>query len=425
MYEYSPRVQKALILLEQGRYPDAVKIVQEELALSPNHPYALHLLATCYYHQSGQERQALQAIDAALKLEPENPGCYQLKALILCKMGKHKKALGLIEQALQMEPDGSHIHAAKSYILISMDQWAAAERSARDALRIDPDDLYAGNLLATALRMQNKLDENAHLMSDLLAKDPEDALSHANTGWVHFHRGHYDKARTHFREALRLDPSFEPARIGMLETFKVQSVLYRWYVKYCFYMARMNKATQFFFIIGVLVLFRTLRNVAASLFDGQYAWVGIMIGVVYYMLLLWSWLANGVGNLIVMSDRYARHALHADERLDGLFVGGSTLLGVTALIFAAILTVPAFYVIGGTLLVSAIPFSCTFLNPNKFGRIFYGVVGLFLWCMGAFLACDFWTAGLSETPVKALVGTMALVVFVLATWLGAFGFLRR
>ena len=57
-------------------------------------------------------------------------------------------------------------------------------------------------------------------LRNTLSLDAEDATSHANLGWTLLHQGNLKKAEEHFREALRLDPELELARLGAIETLK-------------------------------------------------------------------------------------------------------------------------------------------------------------------------------------------------------------
>jgi len=206
-------VRKGSVLMDQGRYKEAAVTFKDALSSNPNDAHLIHLLATCYYHISNQLELALAAIDQSLQLEPEEPYHYNLKSMILADSNKPKKALEEINRSLEIEAGWSYTFAVQSYIYIKMEKWANAEAAARAALAINADDDFAGNMLATALNMQNKLDESAHLTSDMLAKDPEDSFAHSSRGWVYFHRKNYDQAQIHFKEALRLNPNFESARI--------------------------------------------------------------------------------------------------------------------------------------------------------------------------------------------------------------------
>lgn len=415
-------IQKGLILLKQNRYNEAAQIFQDILGQNPHNPYALNLLATCQYHLPGQRSKALETIQQALHLEPDDPSHYEMQALILTDLDRHNQAMQAIQKALGLDPDSCFGHAVRSYIFIKQEQWPHAEQAARKALSLNADDLFAGNLLATALRMQNKLDESQTLIFDTLAKEPEDALSHSNCGWVYLQRKDYSKALVHFREALRLDPMLETARIGMLETFKSKSLFYRFYLNYSFFMAQQTKAVRILIIMSLLVVFRLLRNWLRFSFEGRLAPLAIVVGLLYLFFFFWTWLSGGLGNFIILNDRFARYALNREEKLEAVLVGGSVVLGIVILAFAFVVTVNPLLILGGTLILAAIPWTCIFNNQNKTGRIFYGSLAILFWILGLVGTIGGWIFGLAK--MTSLFGIMILL-FALCTWLGAFGFLRK
>jgi tetratricopeptide (TPR) repeat protein len=261
-------IRKGSLFIDQGRYQEAIKIFKDGLSHDPADHHLLYCLALAQYHIEDHQEQALRTVNEALKFEAEEPAYYQLKSLILADLNKPKLALEQIEEALKLYPEYPQAHAAQAYIFIHMEKWSEAEKSALAALALDADNKFAGSLLANALRMQNKLDESVHLTSDMLAKDPEDSLSHCNAGWVYLSRKDYQKAQEHFREALRLEPTLEPARSGMLEAFKARSPIYRLYLQYVLFMAQQTKAIRTGIIIGIYLLFRTVSRNFSSIFQG-------------------------------------------------------------------------------------------------------------------------------------------------------------
>lgn len=411
-----------MVLLDQGRYKDAIRLFKDELSRDPTNDQLYYYLAFAQYHTDGLQKQALQTIDEALKFQTEEPAYYQLKGLILSDLKKYKPALEFIDEALRLDPQYDSAHAAKAYIYSAMDKWKEAEQSARDALSLNADNQFAGNVLANSLRMQNRLDESVQLTSDLLAKDPDDSMSHSNRGWVHLNRKEYEKAQIHFKEALRLNPNFEPARAGMLEAFKARSPLYRVYLQYALFMGRQSQSMQIAIIVGIYIACRTIWGGLKGVMNGPFAFAGYVLIIIVYGLMFWTWLAGGIGNLLVLSDRFARHSLKKDEKLDAIFVGANFFVGILFVLAGILLEIIPLKIIGALMVLSTIPFSLTFTNRNMAGRIFYGGVGIFIVLVGILLAV---TGHSSQIPsaLKVAAG-IGIVLFIAVSWLGAFKFLR-
>ena len=73
-------------------------------------------------------------------------------------------------------------------------------------------------------------------MEETLYNNPNDAFSHANIGWALLQNQEVEQAKTHFAEALRLDPNMKFARHGMIESIKSQNWIYRQFLAFSFFL---------------------------------------------------------------------------------------------------------------------------------------------------------------------------------------------
>src|SRR5580658_256855 len=126
----------------------------------------------------------------------------------------------------------------------------------------------------------------------MLARDPQNASTHASAGWAALQRGERRVAEEHFLEALRLEPGSENARHGLLNSFRARSPFYRAYLAYCFWMQQLSRRTRWAVIIGLIVI----TNFSRELFTGSMAPVGYAVSVLYGLFVLWVWVAKGIGN---------------------------------------------------------------------------------------------------------------------------------
>ena len=416
--------RRGTILIDQGRYKEAVQAFKDQLSQAPTNDYLLYFLAVAQYHLDDQRKQSLQTIDEALKHENQEPAYYQLKSLILSGLKKHKLALDTVDEALRLNPQYPDAHAAKAYIFSMLEKWNDAEKSARDALSFDADNRFAGNVLANALRMQNKLDESVHLASDLLAKDPENSLSHSNAGWVYLNRRDYRKAQIHFKEALRLDPNFEPARSGMLEVFKAKSPLYRLYLEYGLFMSRQTKGARIWILMGIYIAYRSALKGFLAILNGPWAVVGYLGLIALYGFFFWTWLSRGIGNLLILCDPFARYSLKKTEKLDGIFTGGGFFAGISFILIGIAFKALVMTTIGIALIMATIPFSSTFTNDHKAGRIVYGAIGIFILSVGMIRGAESFFYGKEMSALLETASGLSLILFIASSWLGAFGFLK-
>ncbi|MCB1079676.1 MAG: tetratricopeptide repeat protein, partial [Verrucomicrobiae bacterium] len=290
------------------RYADAEASLHQAISAEPDDVRAYAELAQCLVEQEGRRTEALNAIDRAIGIDPGLPVLHARRAIILNQLDREKEALESADRAIALDPDQSYHFAVKAQALSGLQRYAEAEEVCRYALALDADDGFASNLLAHLLRVQGKSGESQMAAEKLLADAPEDPYAHFNAGWTALQRGDHRTAETHFREALRLDAGFEPARDGLLESFRARSAFYRAYLRWNFWMQRFSAKSQWAIVIGFLVLYNFGRRLLATV----HPLAGLAVFVAYLSFALWSWLAPGLGNLLLLADSSARHALRRE-----------------------------------------------------------------------------------------------------------------
>lgn len=412
-----------LLLQEQGRLEEAESCFYGVLARDPDNDFVHSRLALCQMRQEGKRKAALGSIETAIRLRADEPFYHSLRSLILSDLHRGKEALESAGRALAVEPDDALALAAKAAAHCSLERWSDAEEWCRRALAVDPDHGMAANLLAQTLRLQGKSEMGAAAAARLLAADPEDSLAHVNAGWSALQRRDRVGAESHFREALRLDPESDAAREGLIESFRARSVFYRAYLSYCFFMQRFTAGRQWVILVAMLVGYNVLRRSLQTIHPAYAA----IFALLWLALVLWVWLAPGIGNFLILLDRSARLALKKGESRQGLAVGGGLLLAILAGATGFLAgSLPA--LLGGAgLVASTVPAALAFDNESRAGRAVFGTITGFIYlatiAVVAIEAVRFPANGISAlTP---LLGGLALLGAIACTWLGNVRALRR
>lgn len=417
----SSQLQRGLILLQQGRYQDAEKYFLDVLSSQPHHAFALEQLTICQLHHDHRHQEALRTIEHAIEIDPEDASLWATKAHVLLVNDQIEASLKTSQKALELDPTSASALHAQSGAYLQLQKWAEAEKTARHALEYDADDTIAANHLATALRLQNKIAENTDQIRSMLARDPEDAYTHANAGWSALQQGDRKTAETHFLESLRLDPEFEFARQGLLEAFKARSPVYRAYLQYCFSMQRLSRHSQQAIIIGLVVGV----NFAKVLFQGPWRPLAILMGFTYFCFVMWVHVAQGVGNFLLLTDRFARHALRKREKIEGWCVGGGIFLGIVCLLFSYTLSSEILLILGGCLIGGAFPLAHVFTNDSKRGRILFSSFAAGVWIAGlTAILHSLKVPGIEWATVSLLTG-LALLGIIATTWLANIQALKK
>jgi tetratricopeptide (TPR) repeat protein len=275
----------ALTLERQQRYAEATETAQQAIAQAPDLPFAHYVLADVHYHRE-QLAAATAAIQEALRLDPENASFYSLQASIL----------------------------------ISQQRWSAALAAAAQGLAIDGSHRGCQHLRSLCLKQLNRLEEAAVSIETSLRQNPEDALGHANQGWLWLERGQPFQAEQAFQAALRLQPDLDWARRGMIQALKAANPIYGAFLRYTLWMSKLSEGKRWLVIAVLLIGFRLLRLLAQS------GALGMVIAVpligLYISFVLFSWIADPLFNLLLRLNRYGRLLLSPQEISASNWAGG-------------------------------------------------------------------------------------------------------
>lgn len=417
----SPDTQRGLLLAQQGKFREAETYYRRTLAKQPEDALTLHHLANCLLQQEGRSVEALEVTRKAIALEPHRPDHRSLEAFALNQLGKTHDAIEAAKQAVEMAPDSVMAHSAWAQSYLQQHRWAQAENEALAALKVDPENSLASNQLALALRQQNRMSENAAQLTEMLARDPDNPLTQANAGWSALQTGRLEEADEHFVEALRLDPDNESAREGLLSSFRSRTPLFLVYLRYCFAMSRLTAPVQVSVVLGIFLLYLIIQRLAIAVQSPVFVWIGL----IYFLVILWIWVAEAVGNFFILLDRRARHSLRFLEKIDALIIGGSVISGLAGVIVGIVFWDPVIFMIALAALWSAIPFSMVFTNPSQLGRLIFSVLGAVTLLSSLGVVYIFWFMASEDRrmiPSLILLTTMATL---LSTWLGNIPALRR
>ncbi len=411
-----------LLLQDQGRLEEAEACFYSVLAREPDNDFVFGRLALCQMSQPGKKRRALDTIAEAIRLRADEPFYFSVKAIILGELHRGKEALEAAETAVRLNPEDTFALSAKANAYCAMDRWAEAEEWSRHALALDGDNAMAANILAHTLRIQGKRQLNAEAVERLLAADPEDSFAHVNAGWTALQAKDQARAEQHFREALRLDPESDMAREGLLESFRARSWFYRAYLSYCFFMQRYTEGKQWMIFLGAFAVYQVSRKYLETI---NPVYSGVLVAV-WLGLVLWVWLAPGIGNFLILLDRSARLALKPAERHQGIAVGGIFALGALATIAGLVSGYYPVLLAGVGLLATTIPASLTFGNVSSRGRLVFGSITVLLYAaVGTMIVLEWVRHPAPMHPLSSGLGLFALFATVACTWLGNIRSLRR
>lgn len=128
-----------------GQRDRAISEAKEAIRLDPQTVWYYTQLAHLYLgslrskYFRGPDREALQAAEAGLKIDPLNAWCACLRGLALQRLRRYKEADTAFRTALEWEPEQAHLHAAYGHFLFHQGKFGLAMESYREARRLAPD----------------------------------------------------------------------------------------------------------------------------------------------------------------------------------------------------------------------------------------------------------------------------------------------
>jgi tetratricopeptide (TPR) repeat protein len=316
---------RARLLIQQGRFALAEEQLRLLLGVESENATAHALLAICLVEQEKIQEAEAEA-NLAIHHAPDQAQGFFAKSVVLHRQKKLAEAKVAIQEAICIEPWESIYFARLAALEHDAYQWTASLAAAEQGLQCDPDDVECTNLRAIALVKLGRKEEAGRTIDAALAKAPDNAVTHANQGWTLLHQGDAKKAMEHFREALRLDPNSEWARLGIIESMKARFFLYRWLLKFFLWMMRFSPRTQILLLLGLVFGQRLL----AEVFQAVPALVPLQLPIIIaYVLFAWmTWVAPSLFNLVLFLSPFGRLVLKRDEKLGAVLVGTCILIGL-------------------------------------------------------------------------------------------------
>lgn len=307
--------QRGQILLEQGRHADAERELRQALAIEPESA-ELHLKLGLACMGQERWRDAMYEAERVIALEPDAHHGFTLKGHSLLRLDQAAKARECLKQGLVHDPENAHIYGLLAATFSAQKRWKEARESAHAGLQLDPEDQDCLNQLALA---NTQLGDHAAAEEGLAAalqQDPDNALTHANRGWSLLRQARYREAMDAYREALRLDPTLEHARSGLIEAIKGQNPAYALFLRYFLFLTRLRPGVMLAIMIGTVLLRQLLMEVAE-----QVPAIAIPVMIVFWGLVAFiisSWIAIPLFNATLLLHPLGRHAISRGERIQSL-----------------------------------------------------------------------------------------------------------
>jgi len=317
--------RRATLLARQRRDDLARQELLALLAIDPGCAPA-HALLSELSVRAGERERAREEAEAAIAADPgAGIGHYAL-ARVLAELGRLEAAEAAIGRAIELEPEDPDHHGLRAGIRIDRKRFDDALADADAGLALDPQHAICLNFRSHALVRLGRQREATDTLDAALAHDPENPFTHQSRGFALLQRGDAAGALHHFREALRLDPTLDGARAGLVEALKARNPVYRMVLRFFLWMERFSSARQRQILLGAWVVMYFGRK-ALERVDGM-GGVAAALGYGWFGVVMLTICAVPFFNLLLLLHPLGRHALPPRQRLDALLLGGAALVAI-------------------------------------------------------------------------------------------------
>ena len=166
---------------EAGEAELAVGNCRTAVAARPDHPRPLAALASTL-RACGQGPEALEAADAALRLDPYFAHAHHQRGMALKLLGRTAEAAGALQRAIQLAPSDGPSHLNLANILHDLGDIAGAERHCRIAIAIDPAMAEAHAVLGLLMTQTGDIGAAIAACNEAIRLNPAMSEAHCNLG---------------------------------------------------------------------------------------------------------------------------------------------------------------------------------------------------------------------------------------------------
>jgi len=202
----NPRVllELALCLTEMDG-EKAAEVLKSSLQISPDQPAALCLLSRIY-ENSGKRAEALENLEEAISLWPNEARWHVKAAEILHELGNLDEPVRHLQAALELNPNDSEITFQLGNAFAQNKNHTTALEYLQAAVNKAPNRAEIWEAISDAYQQAGDLNEALDAAEKASKADPFAVKPHLQAGRVNWNRGETEKALEQVKMAISLNP---------------------------------------------------------------------------------------------------------------------------------------------------------------------------------------------------------------------------
>jgi len=210
-------LEELTALWSAGRYGTLEERTRKVLAARPKSGVVWQLLGAAL---GGQGKDALPALEAAVRCLPQDPGAHLNLGNALGRRGRLEEAAASYRRALVLQPEFAEAYNNLGDLELELARFDEAAANCRRAIQLKPDYAEAHLNLGKALLRLGDAHGSLESCRRASGLKPDHAEAHNSLGNALLYLGRYDEAIAAFRRALAVSPQFAEAHANLANALR-------------------------------------------------------------------------------------------------------------------------------------------------------------------------------------------------------------
>lgn len=206
-------LQAAIKIYQQGNIHQAIVLLDKIPARQHDASYLTFKSSLLLI--VGSVDEALNLIDKALFLDPNNSNAFALQSIIAVAKNRQDNALDLAQKAVSLDPESAAAQIALSYAYQSSFNIDSSMEATQKAVQLSPDNALAWARLAELQLSTGERSEALKSAQQAKTLNPELDRTQIILGFAYLTQIDIDEAKTAFNQAIKLNSSDPLARLGL------------------------------------------------------------------------------------------------------------------------------------------------------------------------------------------------------------------
>jgi Flp pilus assembly protein TadD len=176
--------------------------------------HGLRHVAVIYLHNDASARKAIDYLDRAIRLSPNDADLHNLRGIAWSRAGDQGRADADWQKVLELQPKSPEPYMNRGVDFLRQGALAEAVESLQAAITIDPKYATAHNNLGVALERRGDLDRAIEHYDPAISLAPKYARAYSNRGYARFRAKRHERAVEDCDHAIELDQDLAAAYVN-------------------------------------------------------------------------------------------------------------------------------------------------------------------------------------------------------------------